>query len=119
MENFDRTIWQERLTFVAFTASWCGPCRQMEPTLQRFGERMGERTDLLRIDIDDPEAERIICRYHVRSVPTLMFFRRGELLWRESGSVGYSHLVTILEELEQYELEGQRYWMRQASSSQM
>ena len=119
MKNFDRKIWQEKLTFVAFTASWCGPCRQMEPTLLRFEERMGDRTDVIRIDIDDEHAEPIIHRYNVGSVPTLMFFRRGEMLWRESGAVGYSHLVTVLEELEQYELEGQRYWMRQASSSRM
>jgi thioredoxin 1 len=42
-------------------------------------------------------------------VPTLMFFRRGEVMWRESGCVGYNHLVTVLEELEQYELVEARY----------
>ena len=59
-------------------------------------------------NIEDAHLQHIIHRYHIVSVPTLMFFRRGEVLWRESGAVSYHHLVTILEELEEYELAGQR-----------
>ncbi|MDO4758787.1 MAG: thioredoxin family protein [Rikenellaceae bacterium] len=106
MLNFERMIWQERLTFVAFTASWCNRCRQMEPILQRFEERMAARSEFLTLDIEEPTSEPVVRRYHVVSVPTLMFFRRGELLWRESGAVSFHHLTTILEELEEYELAG-------------
>ena len=109
MKKFDQQIWQERLTFVEFFATWCGPCKEMEPVIARFSERMCDRTDILRIDIEDPDYATVVRRYNIVSVPTLMFFRRGELLWRESGAVGYNHLVTILEELEQYELAGERY----------
>lgn len=109
MKQFDRLIWQEQLLLVEFYATWCGPCKAMEPVIARFAERMGDRTDLLRIDIEDPNYADIVRRYNIISVPTLMFFRRGEVLWRESGAVGYNHLVTILEELEQYELAGERY----------
>ncbi len=109
MKNFDQLIWQEKLTFVDFYASWCGPCKQMEPIITQFEERMSNRTDVLRIDIEDPAMQHIVRRYNIVSIPTLMFFRRGEVMWRESGCVGYNHLVTILEELEQYELAGERY----------
>ena len=47
-------------------------------------------------------------RYNIMSVPTLMFFRRGEVLWRESGRVGYDHLVNVLRELEKREQVAQR-----------
>ena len=47
-------------------------------------------------------------RYNIMSVPTLMFFRRGEVLWRESGRIGYDHLANVLRELEQREQVGQR-----------
>lgn len=107
MSKFEQMIWQEKLTFVEFYATWCIACQEMEPSIIQFGERMKRRTDLIRIDIDDPTMEAVIHRYHVVSVPTLMFFRRGEVLWRESGAVSYHHLVTILEELEEYELAGQ------------
>lgn len=104
--NFERKIWQERLTFVVFYASWCTQCRQMEPIVTLFEERMATRADTLRIDIEEPGMQAVITRYHVGSIPALMFFRRGELLWRESGAVSFHHLVTILEELEEYELAG-------------
>ena len=45
----------------------------------------------------------IIRRYNIMSVPTLMFFCRGEVLWRESGRVGYEHLINVLNELEKRE----------------
>ncbi len=109
MKNFDQIIWQEKLTFVDFYATWCGPCKQMEPIIGQFEERMSDRTDVVRIDIEDPDMRDVVRRYNVISVPTLMFFRRGEVLWRESGAVSYHHLVTILEELEQYELIAERY----------
>lgn len=106
MPKFEQLIWQERLLFVEFYATWCTPCRKMEPIIAQFKERMGHRTDVVRIDIDDSKMADVVRRYHVVSVPTLLFFRRGEVLWRESGAVSYHHLVTILEELEEYELVG-------------
>ena len=109
MKNFDQQIWQPKLTLVDFYATWCSPCRQMDPIVAQFADRMHHRTDVVRIDIEDPEMQHIIHRYHIVSVPTLMFFRRGEVLWRESGCVGYNHLVTVLEELEQYELAEARH----------
>ena len=108
MERFKELLQGEVPLLVDFYASWCGPCAQMEPIIAQFAERMKHRTNVLRIDIDDPSMEAVVHRYHVVSVPTLMFFRRGEVMWRESGSVSYHHLVTILEELEEYELAGQR-----------
>ena len=47
-------------------------------------------------------------RYNIMSVPTLMFFRRGEVLWRESGLASYDHLVNVLRELEKREQVAQR-----------
>lgn len=109
MPHFEQLIWQEQLTFVEFYATWCAPCKQMEPIINQFKERMGHRTEVLRIDIDDPAMADIVRRYHVVSVPTLLFFRRGEVLWRESGAISYHHLITVLEELEEYELVGHYY----------
>ena len=56
-----------------------------------------------RMDIEDPDLLEIVRRYNIMSVPTLMFFRRGEVLWRESGRVDYEHLVNVLNELEKHE----------------
>ena len=106
--DFDKIIWRDALTFVDFFATWCGPCQMMHPTVDRFQETMNGRVDVYKVDIDDRNMLEIVHRYNIMSVPTLMFFRRGEVLWRESGRIGYEHLVNVLKELEQREQVGQR-----------
>lgn len=103
MKDFDKIIWQNALTFVDFFAVWCGTCRAMTPVIDRFQKQMNGRADVYRMDIEDPDLLEIVRRYNIVSVPTLMFFRRREVLWRESGRVDYEHLVNVLNELEKHE----------------
>ncbi|MCM1300817.1 MAG: thioredoxin family protein [Alistipes senegalensis] len=100
MTDFDKIIWRDALTFVDFFASWCGPCQAMHPVVDRFQEQMRGRVEVYKVNIDSPEMADIIRRYEIRSVPTLMFFRRGEVLWRSSGTMPYDQLVGKLQELE-------------------
>ena len=86
MKDFDKIIWRNALTFVDFFAVWCGTCRAMTPVIDRFQKQMNGRADVYRMDIEDPDLLEIVRRYNIVSVPTLMFFRRGEVLWRESGT---------------------------------
>ncbi len=103
MTDFDKIIWRDALTFVDFFATWCGPCQAMHPVIDKFREQMNGRVDVYKIDIDDRNLTEIIRRYNIMSVPTLIFFRRGEVLWRQSGRVSYEHLVQALEKLERLE----------------
>ena len=98
--DFDKIIWRDALTFVDFFATWCGPCQMMHPAIDKFQREMNGRVDVYKVDIDDRGMLDAVHRYNIMSVPTLMFFRRGEVLWRESGRVGYDHLVNVLRELE-------------------
>lgn len=100
MTDFDKIIWRDALTFVDFFASWCGPCQAMHPVVDRFQEQMRGRVEVYKVNIDSPEMADIIRRYEIRSVPTLMFFRHGEILWRSSGAMSYDSLVGKLQELE-------------------
>ena len=103
MKDFDKIIWRNALTFVDFFAVWCGTCRAMTPVIDRFQKQMNGRADVYRMDIEDTDLLEIVRRYNIVSVPTLMFFRRGEVLWRGSGRVDYEHLVNVLNELEKHE----------------
>lgn len=103
MKDFDKLIWRDALTLVDFFATWCGPCQMMHPTLDKFQEMMNGRVDVYKIDIDDRDMAEVVNRYNILSVPTLMFFRRGELLWRESGRISYDQLVAVLKELEKHQ----------------
>lgn len=85
MNDFDKIIWSDTLVLVEFFASWCGPCRAMDPTVERFRRMMNGRAEVLRINIDDEQMLPIVRRYRIRTVPTLLLFHRGEERWRRSG----------------------------------
>lgn len=100
MKDFDKVIWRDSLTFVDFFASWCGPCQMMHPVIDKFEEQTKGRIDVYRVDIDDRDVVEVVRRYNIMSVPTLIIFRHGEVVWRESGRVGYERLVSVLDEIE-------------------
>jgi thioredoxin 1 len=96
MENFNEIINSEQLTLVDFFATWCGPCKTMHPVLEQLKEQMGDRLRILKIDVDKNEA--LSASYRVQAVPTLMLFRKGELLWRQSGALNLSQLSGIVKD---------------------
>ena len=95
MENFNEIINSEQLTLVDFFATWCGPCKTMHPVLEQLKEQMGDRLRILKIDVDKNEA--LSATYRVQAVPTLMLFRQGQLIWRQSGALSLSQLKEIVE----------------------
>jgi thioredoxin 1 len=96
MENFNEIINSEQLTLVDFFATWCGPCKTMHPVLEQLKEQLGDRLRILKIDVDKNEA--LSASYRVQAVPTLMLFRKGELLWRQSGALSLSQLSGIVKD---------------------
>ena len=83
MEKFNEMINGEQLTLVDFFATWCGPCKMMHPILEQLKEKMGDDIRILKVDVDKNEA--LSMQYRIQSVPTLMLFKKGEMLWRQSG----------------------------------
>ena len=106
MVDFDKIIGRNTLTLVDFYASWCGPCRAMHPVIDRFQEQMRGRVDVYKVNIDAPEMAPVVYRYQIRSVPTLLFFRNGEVLWRRSGLMSYEVLLATCQQLKQCEHAG-------------
>lgn len=100
MNDFDKIIWSDTLVLVEFFASWCGLCRAMDPTVERFRRMMNGRAEVLRINIDDEQMLPIVRRYRIRTVPTLLLFHRGEERWRRSGITSYEEMAAALEQTE-------------------
>lgn len=94
MENFNDIINGNQLTLVDFFATWCGPCKQMHPVLEQLKASEGEKLRIIKLDVDKNEA--LAGVYRIQSVPTLMLFRNGELLWRQSGAMSLADLKALL-----------------------
>lgn len=94
MENFSDIIKSDKLTLVDFFATWCGPCKMMHPILEQLKEEMGDSIRILKIDVDDNED--LSMQYNIQSVPTLMLFKNGEIVWRQSGAKSLNELKSLI-----------------------
>lgn len=98
MEKFNEMINGEQLTLVDFFATWCGPCKMMHPILEQLKEKMGVDIRILKVDVDKNEA--LSMQYRIQSVPTLMLFKKGEMLWRQSGAMSLNDLMQKISQLQ-------------------
>lgn len=96
METFNNVIQSDQLTLVDFYATWCQPCRMMHPVLEQLKEELGESIRIIKVDVD--KYDDTAAQHHIQSVPTLMLFRNGEALWRQSGAMPKSQLKQIVEQ---------------------
>ena len=92
--KFDSIINDSRPVIVDFHALWCSPCKMQSPILKEVAGQFGDKVRIIKIDVDqNPE---ISSRYSVQSVPTLIIFKNGKLIWRQSGVATKSQLKDIL-----------------------
>ena len=96
-ESFGQLINGSTPVLVDFSAEWCGPCKMMKPILQQLHQRMGNKIRIIKIDIDQSPAA--ANAYHVQSVPTLILFKNGKALWRNSGVLQVSQLESVIQRL--------------------
>ena len=95
--DFDNIISAaDRLILIDFYASWCGACEAINPTLDRVALALSDILTMLRVDTTSNTNREIVERYNIVSVPTLILFRQGEVLWRNSGIIGYDKLCTTI-----------------------
>ena len=83
MSDFNELIQENKPTLVDFFATWCGPCRMQAPILETVKQRVGDKANIIKIDID--KNQELAAQYNVRSVPTLIMFKNGEAVWRTVG----------------------------------
>jgi thioredoxin 1 len=84
MENkFYTLINDNKPVLVDFYATWCGPCQMLSPVLKQVKDNLGERITIIKIDTD--KNQELASKYNVRGVPTMILFKNGKQLWRQSG----------------------------------
>jgi len=94
--TFQEIINQDKHVLVDFFATWCGPCKMQAPILDEVKNRLGDQVSIIKIDVD--QNQQVAVQYQVRSVPTLIIFKNGEIKWRQSGVFQANELERLLKE---------------------
>ena len=85
---------QTKLILVDFWAEWCGPCKQITPTLEELAEKYSENPSVCKVDVDSNRE--LAMQYNVRSIPSLMIFKKGEMVDSLIGAVSLEELEDLV-----------------------
>lgn len=94
MASFNELVDQKVPVLVDFKADWCGPCKMMAPILEQVKQNLKDKIKILKIDIDQNPA--VAQKFDVRGVPTLILFKKGKPVWRQSGVLQAHELTGII-----------------------
>jgi thioredoxin 1 len=93
MTSFKELINSSPVVLIDFHADWCAPCKTLSPILEDLKRKRGDDLKLVKIDIDkNPSLSQML---NVRSVPTILLYKEGQLKWRRSGVVPLSSLEGV------------------------
>lgn len=97
MSKFNELINSEQPILVDFFAEWCRPCKTMTPILQDVVSKLNGKARIIKVDIE--KNAKAATKYGVKTVPTLVVFKGGEIKWRHSGVIPANQLIEILQKI--------------------
>ena len=92
--SFKDIIASEVPILVDFSADWCGPCKMLAPILKQVKDEMGDALKIVKIDVDKNQP--LAAKYQVRGVPTMILFKKGKQLWRQSGVMQKQEIISMI-----------------------
>jgi thioredoxin 1 len=92
--SFNDIINSNQPVLVDFHADWCGPCKMLAPILKEVKHDLKDSIKIVKIDVDKNQV--IASKYQVRGVPTMILFKNGNQLWRQSGVVQKNDIITTI-----------------------
>lgn len=94
--KFSEIIGGETPTLIDFYADWCAPCKMMPPILKEVKEKLGGQIKIVKIDTE--KNRQVSVKYGIKSIPTMILFKEGKAIWRQSGVLPAPQLLKILEQ---------------------
>ena len=95
MASYNELVNSEQPVLVDFTAAWCGPCQAMAPELEKLADELAGQLKIIKIDID--KNQELAGKLQIRGVPTLILYKNGTPVWRQSGAMMAHQLKPILQ----------------------
>jgi thioredoxin 1 len=92
--EFNTLIQSEKPILVDFFAAWCGPCQALMPILKQVKDQLGDQIKIVKIDVD--KNQNIVTQWQVRGVPTLILFKNGKQVWRQSGVLSKEQIINVV-----------------------
>lgn len=89
--TFQELLQDTKLVVVDFWAVWCGPCRMLSPILDEVEEEMADKITVVKVNVDD--ADQIAMQYRIMSIPTLLFFKNGQIVDKTVGAMPKNQLI--------------------------
>lgn len=94
MSKFGELLKSNPMVLVDFHATWCGPCKMLSPIIARVAKKVGNSVRIVKIDVDKNQP--LAGTLGVRGVPTLILYKDGKQVWRQSGVVQERELLQII-----------------------
>ena len=96
-ENFQNKINQTETSLLYVKAAWCGPCKQLSPTIDEVSSELGQSVTIVKMDADDNMD--FLKSINVRNIPTILYYKNGELVDRSTGNKTKSEILKTIESL--------------------
>lgn len=94
--SFNNIIQSEIPVLIDFYADWCGPCKMLAPILKEVKKELENSIKIIKIDVDKNQP--LAAKYQVRGVPTMILFKNGKQLWRQSGLPQKKDILSIIKQ---------------------
>ena len=94
--TFNEIIRDSKPVLIDFYADWCQPCKMVSPILKQVKDHLGDQVKIVKINVDNNPA--ISAKYNIRSIPTLVLFKNGQLIWNKVGVLPANEIIQKVKE---------------------